>query len=387
MKLVFINNILSNYSSTQYYSSNNIDNRNNIIREIFEHYNIQVDWKDISEIIDISKVIYPICNLNNISNIGRDVFPNNLKEYIRNGLKVCFFHMNECWLGDQFYDFDLYTKKNNIPQENIFLFVNNYKQIDYNKKYNSKIKILNPYFLLQVHSKMLQKNKVKFKEDKKFLFMCHNNKLWAHRISALTLFKHFNLLDLIDYSAVSFNLLNKNSVKNLIGSKFNEVENSYEYIIKNGVTLSHYEKLYDFNEIDSDLINVNTFENSYVNIITETDFEQDVLHITEKSLKPFYYFQYPIFLAPPNHIKKLKELYNFDLFDDIINHSYDNEINNTKRLFMVLEEIKNIKNNKDFFIQNYKKFEERFKNNQKKVIKIIDIEDDYWFIKNNFYGN
>ena len=75
---------------------------------------------------------------------------------------------------------------------------------------------------------------------------------------------------------------------------------------------------FTFDEIDSPIINVTTFKNSYVNIVTETDFSDDVIHITEKSLKPFYYYQLPIFVAPHNHLSELRKIYGFDMFDDII---------------------------------------------------------------------
>ena len=56
------------------------------------------------------------------------------------------------------------------------------------------------------------------------------------------------------------------------------------------------------------------FKNTYINIVTETyfDFKKYDIHITEKSFKPFYYFQLPIFLAPPNHIKMMREEYDLD---------------------------------------------------------------------------
>ena len=115
---------------------------------------------------------------------------------------------------------------------------------------------------------------------------------------------------------------------------------------------------------------IETFNDSYINIVTETNFEPQLykIHITEKSFKPFYYFQLPIFLAPYGHIKKMKEEYEFDFFDDFINHSYDDEEDDTKRFHMVLNEIKRLSNMRE-------EISEYYKNNLKKII------DNHNFIK------
>jgi hypothetical protein len=108
-----------------------------------------------------------------------------------------------------------------------------------------------------------------------------------------------------------------------------------------------------------------SFENSYINIVTESHYEIKDIHITEKTFKPFYFFQFPIFLASYRHVEVLKKEHpDLDLFEDIINYDYDLEIDDKKRMYMVLDEIvrlskleKEIKNfyinNKDRFIKNY----------------------------------
>jgi hypothetical protein len=107
------------------------------------------------------------------------------------------------------------------------------------------------------------------------------------------------------------------------------------------------------------------FENSYINIVTESHYEIKDIHITEKSFKPFYFYQFPIFLASYRHVEILKKEHpDLHLFEDIINYDYDLEIDDKKRLQMVLDEIVRLsklkneiknyyKNNKDKFIKNY----------------------------------
>ena len=141
---------------------------------------------------------------------------------------------------------------------------------------------------------------------------------------------------------------------------------------------SYYET--NLESIDSNFIETKTFEQSFINIVNETDFDDKTIHITEKSLKPFYYYQYPIFVAPYEHCKYLRD-YGFDFFDDIIDHSYDNEKNNKKRIFMIIEELIRIKDNIGFFKNNYSNFKSRFIKNQKIVMDLVNLDNDKNYLK------
>ena len=107
-----------------------------------------------------------------------------------------------------------------------------------------------------------------------------------------------------------------------------------------------------------------------MNVVTESNFFSDSIHITEKSIKPFYFYQLPIFLSGVDHVKFLKNKYDFDFFDEIIDHSYDNIKDNKKRLFAVFNEIKRILSNKEEIINFYINNKDRFEENKNKVIKI-----------------
>lgn len=62
---------------------------------------------------------------------------------------------------------------------------------------------------------------------------------------------------------------------------------------------------------------------SLVNVVNETnDFEEGTLMLTEKTFKPFSWYQIPIFNSTKGHVDLVRSL-GFDLFDDIIDHSYD----------------------------------------------------------------
>jgi hypothetical protein len=77
---------------------------------------------------------------------------------------------------------------------------------------------------------------------------------------------------------------------------------------------------------------------------------------------------------------KLK--YGLDFYDDVIDHSYDDEPNQRKRIEMFVNEIKRLSENKQIIIDFYKKNKERFIDNKQRVINILKIVDeDYLFFE------
>jgi hypothetical protein len=199
--------------------------------------------------------------------------------------------------------------------------------------------------------------------------------------------KNMNLLenDITDWSMVidynSYVEITKENInQNFLDMYFDftdeSIKKNYLEIIKTK-KLSYYENhvnWFDDNKTPhpTENIDLNSYKNSYINIISETKFgkKENDIHITEKSFKPLYYFQLPIFLAAYNHVKMLKDEYGFYLFDDLIDHSYDDEINDSKRFHMIVKEIQRLSNMREE-IQNY------YKNNTEKLLH------NYNIIKNN----
>lgn len=61
--------------------------------------------------------------------------------------------------------------------------------------------------------------------------------------------------------------------------------------------------------------------NAYIDVVTETD-HGIMRFMTEKSMKPFYNLQLPIIFGYTGIVDDLRK-FGFDMFDDIIDHSYD----------------------------------------------------------------
>jgi hypothetical protein len=87
------------------------------------------------------------------------------------------------------------------------------------------------------------------------------------------------------------------------------------------------------------------------NVICETAYESEPGHdqlihhhrpgMTEKSYKCFALFQIPIWLAPYRAVACYREL-GFDVFDDIVDHSYDLESDPVRRISMVADQIQTV---------------------------------------------
>jgi len=82
------------------------------------------------------------------------------------------------------------------------------------------------------------------------------------------------------------------------------------------------------------------------NIVTETSSQTDddswrEIFLTEKTFKAFAYKQLPIWFAVPGTVQEVRKL-GFDVFDDIINHSYDSVVDQDTRMLMVINELKRL---------------------------------------------
>jgi hypothetical protein len=98
-------------------------------------------------------------------------------------------------------------------------------------------------------------------------------------------------------------------------------------------------------------------------------------------MKPFYFYQFPLFLGSYNHVKYLKDRFGFDMFDDIIDHSYDDEKDNRLRIIKFFNEVKRLYDNQHILKEFYKNNKERFIYNNEVVVKIKNSKRDYNFFE------
>ena len=289
-----------------------------------------------------------------------------------NNVNVVLLSEHESVDEENFIKLNEFIDRHHIDGTKIHLINNNSLLNFYKSKYNSNINVLSTKYLPIFYSKLLNKHKIEFSVNREFLFMCHNKRMKSHRIAVLAFLKKTNIINDVDWSFIF------DSESNVDYNLSPTLKEEIEIILKNGNVKSKYEIDHVFKFGDpGDYICEDTFRNAYLNITTETNFITEDVHITEKSFKPFFFYQIPIFLSSAFHVKNLKEIYGFDLFEDMINHDYDNETNFKKRFSLVCDEINRIYNNRDeikkFIINN----KERFLKNNEIVSNIINDKTDY----------
>jgi hypothetical protein len=379
------------------------------IRDILEHKSKNVHNIKVSNLDDISKFpnenfYYFVTKIGNYLQFQHDEtliskIPISIKEALKSNynFKIIFLELNESDFEDTIEFVDLKIKEEGINHKQVFYINANHKIGQLKNKCGTDLNVYTINHGQHPNCLRLSLTNPIYEVDKEFIFMTHNRKLKSHRVGLICLLKKYNLLDNIDWSLLSgfelknmfdkngifhfdwfFKIFNENMILNLNGE--------IKYLSILGAKKSKYEEEYDFlNKKDNYLecYDLKTFNNSYINITTETNYESPyIVHITEKTFNPFNFYQIPIFVATYQHVRYLRELYGFDMFDDLVNHSYDDEIDNGKRLFMIVDEIKRLNENpqivKDFYINN----KDRFFKNREIIFEIMNDKKDYNFFQN-----
>lgn len=188
--------------------------------------------------------------------------------------------------------------------------------------------------------------------DRKYNFLCLNRVPKAHRVSFLArLYKSKSLFD-IDWSMLfspyEFSVL-YGEEKDEFGKNIFSIEHFSRYFDRNDLMNHEKELKYIFytkkksqyEPISKSLFNFfgdtktthfrETYENSYCSLITETSFENNEEHITEKSLKPFINLHLGIFLSPYKHLERLK-MYGFETFSKFWDEGYDDIVDPKDRM-------------------------------------------------------
>jgi hypothetical protein len=366
----------------------------NVPNEKF-YYFVNYGVGDLCELFENKEFNKPIEQLNPIS----DKLKNFIKE--NENFNVIFLTEHEPDNEEGFRILNDYINKNNLNPKQFYVINNNSKIKEYNKKYGSEINTYTLNFIPHSSTKVLVRvGGCEFTTERngKF-FMCFNKSPKPHRYALLCLLKKNNLLENTNWSLVPS--WNCNFEESYLRSTFTKnelkmIKGEIDYFSKIDIKRSDFEGdkgwFNRFSNINRDSLPVwqqipehlETYLSSYVNIVTESMFKDvnNNIHISEKSFRPFYYYQIPIILSTYGHIKTLKEKYGFDFYDDIINHSYDDEPDQKTRLIKLVAEVARINNNKEKIIEFFRNNRERFESNKQKVIDVLNVANqDYLYFE------
>lgn len=293
-----------------------------------------------------------------------------------------------------------YLRKNEIENDRVYVMNNNSNLNNLKIKYGTTINVKTLEFI--PFSSMIAFDVIKSEfianKNGKF-FLCHNKSPKVHRLLLLAKMKNMGLLDNVNWSYIppyKADMDMNNFIEWFTPTDLIPLTDDIYYLINLDIKVGDFEQNRNWfkqahKEFEMELPNhvlvpedKETLENSYINIVTESHYinsNKNVVHITEKSMRPFYFYQIPLILATPNHVKTLREKYDLDMFDDIVDHSYDNELDDKNRLFRLVNEIKRLNDNKENIIEFYRNNKERFENNKNKMLKILSDRKDYFYFK------
>lgn len=293
-----------------------------------------------------------------------------------------------------------------------FTIKENYEKYCESRKYDGRIKVFPTMWSLSAKSdeyiKLLRDEKTSFNDyhnvcsvvkkenvdletirDKHFLMF--NRRLRPHRYYSILLFNQMNILDKFD---ISFDF---DTCKT-----YNFDKENYKY---HGTDIEFRDKLLKENKkvesgdltkriIDyDDLPNVwgfnfeqkESYLNSYIHIISETNFYEKGLYLSEKTWKPMGQLQPFIMMGPANSLELIRS-YGFKTFDGFIDESYDKIEDNEERFKFLIKEIERLSKISKEELKNWYKsiFNDILVHNQQ---VLIDYKDkDKTEIRNDFLG-
>ena len=148
------------------------------------------------------------------------------------------------------------------------------------------------------------------------------------------------------------------------------IEHGFQIITNTNLSIEDSKDIYGEGNHNT---NVENFENrlrdlyrqTFVEIVSETSFLESSFLITEKFLNSVYGCNFPILICSKGAVNLLRQV-GFDMFDDIVDHSYDQLSNPIDRLYCA------IYNNKDLLTDS-EKTKELWKSNKHRFEANVDI--------------
>ena len=396
-----INFILDSLSNTNYHKSMGVIDTH-FEGEDYVIYDSTITDKNLDYICVIGTNGYPSFNIDfplrnkhtTLPPINEDdsqQIPKILVDKYHDGFKICFvfFTTDESDCPEAPQILADYADYLGIKQKHFYLSTGNSLLEQRKQLYNVDVNVNSNNCIPRVMSGTMDKEtSYPFTKEREKLFQCYNNMAKQWRFAIYTFFNKENLLDKVDLSLLGHkNLLKERPefFRNVLDTRvWDEWFKIGMNSIQNKICLkSKFENFEFMNNGPQHSLTYqhNLYKHAYINVVTETQFYwEGVEHITEKSIQPFFFYQIPIIIATPNHIKNMKEKWGLDFFDDIVNHSYDSIEDSVLRFHKITKEILRLSKMENeirkFVIDNQDRFEKN-----KEIIRQIRYsksDEDFW---------
>jgi hypothetical protein len=283
-----------------------------------------------------------------------------------------------------------FKKRFNIPYDNVILICDVISDNDFNKL--SDLKVFNskyfPFYayLTFTHDSFSVFNGHQLQMMENLPYKSYRNKLYVSRNGRFNEFRAYTLYYLFKNRLINEGIISAffYGSNKTIHKDFNDITYFNQFMDKEywdsvvaskfPIKIDNFFLGWDENEnadISGELHHTDIFSNGYIDLVTENinyipkKFEYNTL--TEKSLKPFLFYQLPIFISYSNNLQCLRTM-GFDLFDDILDNSYDLIEDPKERIDVALSNLTKLKNIdlSDYF----KLHKHRFINNRNLIFKL-----------------
>ena len=221
--------------------------------------------------------------------------------------------------------------------------------------------------------------------DSPYTYLSLNRGLRSHRVVLVSLlygldinnsgliscmFKD-NVSDLFEYLQWEFTS-NQQTIKDTVCKGFDLLKNTEIKLPTDKETNGNYPNSANGSNFKNSLINY--YRETFVEIITETSCVERCFNLTEKTLNSIYGKSFPILISSPGVVAFLRTM-GMDVFDDIVDHSYDTIENPIDRINQA------VASNTALLTDNAKT-KQLWKTNEHRFIKNIDFAKTRLY---NFY--
>lgn len=184
-------------------------------------------------------------------------------------------------------------------------------------------------------------------------FLCLNRRLRFHRLLLLSLLENENLLkDSLTSFDMELNLF-PNFIEKLDDHHFKtqkifyneeykqKAKDGYKKLFNKGKSIVDYDSIDKLEGYGWETKEI--YSKSYFSLVTETEFQDDIWFISEKTIKPIMQYHPFIVVGSPYTLKELKK-YGFKTFGDFWDESYDEMESPNDRMIAIFELCKSLIN-------------------------------------------
>lgn len=309
--------------------------------------------------------------------------PRDIKTLERKNYKAKIIFINNCDSFISYDPFDYY--KNDVPDVMIrinkicekhpdkkFILLPNFCKLNHLCKADNLFSCDN-FFDIRFNEKYIETKK---KKSSKSNWIYLNNETWSHRVALVSyiiaqdLDKECILTTYSDFQTAASTFYLRDSFR------FNDDKRKMMKIGLLKLASGRYRRCIISADEKNNIKNYNKFLSKYysvsfLEIVSGTLFFDPTPFYGEKEIQNIYGKNFPIYINAKGAVKNISESWNIDVFEDVVDHSYDVIEDPTDRLLASIDLNKHLLDGSVDLKKLWHKHEERFNENCKKIDRLL----------------